>query len=104
MEVSEDVKRKLFSVGVNTFIKYYDEFREGLDNKELIELFEKNSENWSINSARSKINNGKWFFKGDNNNELDALYYIINQANVNKIGIETRAKAIKIYNGYLKDE
>ena len=59
MEVSEEIKRKLFSVGVNTFIKYYDEFREGLNNKELIELFEKNSENWSINSARSKINNGK---------------------------------------------
>lgn len=104
MEVSEEIKRKLFSVGVNTFIKYYDEFREGLDNKELIELFEKNSENWSINSARSKINSGKWFFKGDNDYELDALYYIINQANINKIGIETRTRAIKIYNEYLKDE
>lgn len=91
MENSNDVIRKLRSVGINTFIKYYEEFEKELDRKELLEIFGQNSEKWKDSAANTKASTGKWFFRTGNN--VKALEYIVYEANVNAIGIETQAKA-----------
>jgi len=99
----EKVKRLLLTVGIKTFIKYFYDFWDSSidkDKVDLIELFKNNNEKWNYNASHSKANNGKRIFKLEF--ELDALHYIIYQANVNKIGAETKAAAIKILNEYTK--
>ncbi len=91
MENRNDVIRKLRSVGINTFIKYYNEFERRLDRKDLFEIFGKNSEKWKDSAANTKITTGKWLFRTNNN--VKALEYIVYEANENAIGIETKAKA-----------
>lgn len=91
MENKNDVIRKLRSVGINTFIKYYNEFERKLDRKDLLEIFRKNSEKWKDSAANTKASIGKWFFRTDNN--VKALEYIVYEANENAIGIDTKAKA-----------
>lgn len=105
-KTNEDVvKRLLLSVGIKTFIKNFYDFLEASGDKErvnLIELFKNNNEKWNYSASNTKANIGKRIFIQDL--ELDALYYIIYQANVNMIGMETKETAIKILNEYTKKD
>lgn len=94
-EETKHMKRLLQTVGKKTFIKYYYYFRDYTIYDEMIKVFKKNGETWNENSCRVKVSNGKAIFKKEY--EIEALYFIINGANENKIGMDTKIRAEKLY-------
>jgi len=84
--IDKEVKRKLDSVGIACFIKYFDIFQKHYDdyrNQEIINVFKENNEPWSDNACNTRASYGKAIFK-ENLVEV-VLGYIANEANPNKI-------------------
>jgi len=100
-EETKHMKRLLQTVGKKTFIKYYYYFRDYTTYDEMIKVFKKNGETWNENSCSVKVSNGKAIFKKEY--EIEALYFIINGANENKIGMDTKIRAEKLYSELIKD-
>jgi len=73
--------RKLNTVGIETFVKYYFEFRNNIENIELFKIFLKNNEPWKESSCITKANTGKAIFK--HNLDKEAISFIL-LANENK--------------------
>lgn len=91
-EFKELYKRHLDTVGIDTFIKYFDYFRYGTNTQKLFEAFELSKENWNKNSYSVKASSGKRIFKLGL--EVESLRYIAFEANPNRIGFETQQKAM----------
>ena len=47
MYYQKSISSLLNNIGTETFIKYFDEFKAQLNNDDLIEVFDKNGENWT---------------------------------------------------------
>lgn len=95
------IDRLLNSVGTNTFVTYFFEFKE-LNKKSLMALFKVNNEIWKENSYKQKANNGKRIFK--EKREIEALEYIILNKKINKIPNGKRIKeTAKIYYSEIKN-
>ena len=80
------VKRKLDSVGIACFIKYFDVFQKhcsDYNNQDIINAFKENNEPWSDNACNTRASYGKSIFK--ENLVESVLGYIANEANPNKI-------------------
>lgn len=96
-----DIKLKdlLPKVGIKTFIEFFEEFKSNKTNKEIIKKFEEKY-SWKDGAKRTKASKGKGIFK--RNLELDALLYVINSFNQDRInnGEEVVLKAIELYNEY----
>lgn len=95
--------RKLQTVGMGTFIKYYHLFksqRNEKSNEVIFAEFMKNSELWNENSLNTKASQGKSIF--NHNLEKQALEYIIHNTNKNKIGLKLHEQAINIFNSDFK--
>jgi len=92
------VKQIFKHVSIETFVKYYDVFRENKDfrsNAAIIDVFQKNNENWGEKSQRTRASKGKSIFR--HNLEITALKYIIYHAQ--KTSNEASGKAKKILAG-----
>lgn len=73
------MEKILRSVGIETFIKYFEVFQDNKDshsNKEILEAFNDSGEQWTDNSKSTKASKGKKIFK--ENLEMLALEYTIN--------------------------
>lgn len=95
--------RKLQSVGMGTFIKYYYLFKTQLNEKSnevIFAEFMKNKEPWNDNSFSTKASQGKSIFK--HRLEKQALEYIIHNTNKKKIGLKLHEQAISIFNSNFK--
>lgn len=95
--------RMIQSVGITTFVEYYYLFKSQQNerNNDLIfDEFRKNKEPWKENSYKTKSSQGKSIFI--HGFEKQALEFVINEANINKIGIKTKELAISIYNTEFK--
>lgn len=95
----EKARRLLESVGIETFVKYFDIIEASKDfrsNHEIIEAFKTNNENWSDTSMSIKASCGKAIFT----KELvcDALTYICTKAK--RIDVVLRKKAIELLDKY----
>ncbi|GEM_PF-2062909 len=99
-EEIKEMSRLLHTVGTKTFIKYFFHFKDEASFEEMNEVFKRNGESWKESSCRTKITNGKRIFRKEY--EFDALYYIINIVNENKIGFDTKIRAEEIYDEYIK--
>lgn len=84
---TEKSSRLIQSVGMKTFVKYYDYFKNDYSTEEMMGIFE---EDWKLESAKSKITKGKTIFR--ENRTKDVLEKII-KSNPNRIGTETIQKA-----------
>ena len=71
-------------VGIGTFIKYFNQFKSGLENQALITIFKQNNEIWNNKSCSTKASSGKAIFRLGL--EKRSLSYIVNEADQNKIG------------------
>ncbi|MBS4062624.1 MAG: HNH endonuclease [Bacteroidetes bacterium] len=92
------VKEIFQSISIRNFVEYYEIFekhKESSSNKEIIDAFKQNNEDWSDKACATRASKGKLIFK--ENLELDALRYVINSANVNKISKEVVEKAYDKY-------
>ncbi len=97
------VVRKLQSVGITTFVKYYYLFKSQCKEKSneiIFDEFRKNNETWNDNSFNTKSSQGKTIF--NQKLEKQAMEFIINETNINKIGIKVHEHAISIYNTEFK--
>ena len=77
------MERLLRTVGIETFVKYYDFFNRGLDTNELVKVFERNGETWKSSSFTTKAYAGKAIFK--KGYEIDALRFVA-ASNENRVG------------------
>ncbi|MDH8701254.1 hypothetical protein M2138_000593 [Dysgonomonadaceae bacterium PH5-43] len=92
----EDFRNLLQSVGVNTFIKYFDIFKANSQERSNIAIkdaFAKGGENWTPNSMNTKASIGKKIFLLEK--EEDALNYIINGAS-DAVNTRTREDAKRL--------
>lgn len=92
------VVRKLQTVGISTFIKYYHLYksqRNEKSNEVIFEEFRKNKEPWNDSSCQTKASQGKSIF--NHNLDKQVLEYIINETNVNKIGVKVHERALELY-------
>ena len=78
----KNIDRLLNSVGTNTFVTYFWEFKH-LDKETLVHLFALNNENWKDISYLQKANNGKRIFH--EKREYEALKHIIENKNADNI-------------------
>ncbi|MDR1896989.1 MAG: hypothetical protein LBR10_09400 [Prevotellaceae bacterium] len=95
----EDFKRILQSVGIETFVKYFNVFKENQNessNELIYEAFKANNEKWTQKVYCSKASKGKRIFRLEL--EIDALDYIVNQAT--HVDDHTRKRAAEL----LKEE
>ncbi len=94
-----NIDRLVNSVGTNTFINYFYEFKS-LTKNELFQLFSNHGENWKASSKEQKAINGKRIFI--QKRELEALEHIILKKNRNNIpnGTFIKQKAKSIYKEY----
>ncbi|MDR1895543.1 MAG: hypothetical protein LBR10_01980 [Prevotellaceae bacterium] len=77
----EDFKRKLQSVGIETFVKYFNVFKENQNessNEPIFEEFNAKNEEWAKSSYCSKASGGKKIFRLKM--EIETLDYIANHA------------------------
>lgn len=90
------------SIGVKTFIKYFEEFNSlyngQITKQQLMLLFERNKETWNLDSQSTKISKSLLIIK--TGRALEAICYILRTCNPNKIedGMATLAMAQKIKN------
>jgi len=91
---SSNIDRLINSVGTETFVKYFYDFKK-LERAELLQAFE--GENWSESSKSQKISNGFRIFK--ENREIEALEHILLKKKERNIqnGTWVKAKAKEIY-------
>lgn len=88
--------KQLRRVGVTTFIKYYDVFKQNKDsdtNDDIFAAFDAEKEKWNTNSYKTKASVGKTIFR--NNQHIEVLQHIIE--NVKKIDPATLDEAKRIY-------
>ena len=71
---NSNIDRLLKSVGIETFIKYFNQFQT-LNSPELKMLFDKENENWKHTSKSTKASVGKRIF--NEGREVEALEHII---------------------------
>ena len=93
----EQIKKIFGHYSINVFVKYYETFQKYCDlrsNEEIYAEFDKNNEDWTEKSKIGRASKGKTIFR--KGLEIPALIYITNQANENKLDIETIPKALKI--------
>jgi len=95
-DFKQSYKRYLDTVGIDTFIKYFEYFKLDTENPKLFEIFEQNNEDWNKNAYAVKASSGKRIFRLGI--EVEALKYIANDANPNKIGFEVKKQALRILN------
>ena len=95
-DFKKSYKRYLDTVGIDTFIKYFEYFKHDTENQKMFEIFEHNNESWNKNAYSVKSSSGKRIFRLGI--EVEALKYIANDANPNKIGIEVKEQAVRILN------
>jgi hypothetical protein len=96
----DNFRRKLQSVGIETFIKYFNVFKENkneISNELIYEAFNANSEEWAKSSYCSKASGGKKMFRLEM--EIEALVYIANQA-THVVDSHTKKRAAEL----LKEE
>lgn len=89
----------LQKVGMETFVKYFDYYKQAPENQDLIKVFRMNGETWKESSAGTKAFKGKKIFElGE---EVEALKLVI-QANPLKVkgGMETIVVAKQLLNRY----
>lgn len=94
----EKVKSIFEHVSIETFIRYFEVFKENKDerlNDNIYEAFDSNSETWERKSRNTRASKGKSIFR--QNLEISALDYIVNHANKNKLTEETIQKANKLW-------
>jgi uncharacterized protein YicC (UPF0701 family) len=94
---NENYRRSLQSVGIDTFVKYYDVFKENQDSRSnalIKEAFKDGKEEWKDSAINSKAVAGKKLFQHDDGN-LTALYYIIHIAH--RVDDAIRMKAQQIW-------
>jgi len=94
----DNIKDKFKHLSIRNFIDYYDVFEKYKDsnsNEKIIEAFRLKPESWTKKACSSRASKGKAIFKL--NIELEALRYVINIANSNKISIDIKEKAYQIY-------
>lgn len=98
-----NLKDLLPKVGVQTFIEFFEDFKSNQTNQEIIKKFEEKYD-WKDGAKRTKASKGKGIFR--RSLELDALLYVMNEFNQDKIdnGKEIVASAVKLYNKYSKTE
>lgn len=91
---SSNIDRLINSVGTETFVKYFYDFKK-LERAELLQAFE--GENWSESSKSQKISNRFRIFK--ENREIEALEHILLKKKERNIqnGTWVKAKAKEIY-------
>lgn len=95
------MEKILRSVGIETFIKYFEIFQDNKDNhsnREILDFFDDNKEQWTDNSKRTKASKGKKIFK--ENLEILALEYIINSGRLDE---DILAKAENLYSKLKKN-
>lgn len=91
----EKTRKHLESVGIETFIKYFDTFeanKEFRSNQEIKEAFKANNETWNDASMNTKASQGKAIFT--NGLVLNALTYISNDANHVRDELRQQAKEL----------
>jgi hypothetical protein len=92
---TENYKDLLQSVGIETFVEYYDVFKAHCfeqSNVQVVESFSENKETWNKDLADIKANKGKKIFsKG---REIYALLYIIHEAS--EVDDKIKEKAEKL--------
>ena len=95
--MDEKLIKQLRRVGVTTFIKYYDVFKQNRDsdtNEDIFAAFDAEKEKWNTNSYKTKASVGKIIFR--DNQHIEVLQYIIE--NVKRIDQTTLEEAKRIYN------
>jgi hypothetical protein len=88
-------KELLKSIGIGTFVKYYDDFKTNKDessNELIYNAFNKNKEQWTKGSCNTKASKGKKIFQIEK--EENALLYIINESSRVPKSIKELAKKI----------
>lgn len=92
----EDFRKLLQSVGIETFVEYFDVFKANSNernNNAIKEAFAKGGKKWTPGSINTKASKGKKIFQLEK--EEDALNYIINEAS-NAINAKTREEAKRL--------
>lgn len=90
----EKVKSIFEHVSIETFIKYFEVFKNNKDirsNADIYKTFESNNEPWDTKSRTTRASKGKAIFR--QNLEISALDYIVNFANENRLSSDTIDKA-----------
>jgi hypothetical protein len=92
---TEDYKDLLKSVGITTFVEYYDVFKAYCfdpKNEQIRESFSENGETWNKESSNTKASKGKKIFQ--NGQEEAALFYIVHEAS--KVSDEIKEEAKRL--------
>lgn len=99
--MEKPINRLIDSVGVTTFVKYFNEFyklhKERTTKNKIADLFIENSENWSDSSMTTKINVGlKIFTLGRELEAIDHILYVKKTGNIpNGVAVKKQAELIK---------
>lgn len=96
-----NIKEIFKHVSIENFITYFEVFKENMNiysNKEILAAFENNSESWTKSASATRASKGKAIFK--NHLEIEALEYIIYEANSKKLTKGIKRKAEKLYKKY----
>lgn len=91
------IKKLLQRVGIRVFVKYFYVFSEHSNDdtiENILKTFDKNNEKWTISARKTRAYTGIKIFKL--NLQYEAIDYILNVANPNKLDEETIYKARKI--------
>lgn len=90
----DKVVERLRATSIQCFIKYFEIFQASKNersNDTIINAFSQNNEIWTRKSYQSRASKGKAIFR--DNQEVDALTYIIDSNNKGKVSIEIIEKA-----------
>jgi uncharacterized protein YicC (UPF0701 family) len=99
--MGQQYRELLESVGVETFVKYYNVFKANRDersNEFIKEAFKKGQEKWIKNAINTKASCGKKIFRISK--ESDALAYIVNEAKVSHFIKEEALKLLQVTKSY----
>lgn len=97
-----EIRKSLLRMGTTTFVEYYqlfEKYKYSDNDEDIINALKKDKNNWGINSLKIKAATGRKIF--ENEQEVEALLYIINVVNLNKVSPSIIAKAENIYNSII---
>jgi hypothetical protein len=86
-----DLKRLLASIGMSTFVQYYDQFRDpDISDQDMLERL---PQDYTLKARRTRVSKARRIFR--ERLELEALNAILG---ANKVDEETRKKTTEILN------
>lgn len=90
-----DIDRLVDSVGSETFIKYYYDFKT-MPREKLLELFNVRNEPWKNSAKEQKISNAKRIF--NENRDIEAVEHVLFRKKTGNIpnGVKVKEKAVQI--------